>query len=375
VPAAIAASLIGCLMVRQALEWARTDREAGALADRLARLHGVANPDPRALDGLANSEANLPDPSWTRATSAEIALRVAALARAGLDPVREERVAALLDAGRHVAPAQPAIRFALAWRSSQLGEGEGLGSRLGLSRDVATLAWSARQLLDADETGPALELYKEALVLAGMADLDHLDRPAPSDQQQVRRFQMPYESLASLVLRDLIDARRWGLDDWGPALTDFAPIPLAAARLLRERGNPDADRAIELAIEAASGPAPEGCDPAVHLAAGAEALALAGRWAEAEDQYRLALERLGDGDGSTEVWLARCWHFNLADLYARLGEPAREKEARRIALGNAPNDEITRLIMRAQHQAGIPLYDGATTPASFAPVPARSPIR
>lgn len=363
VPLMLAVATVGFIGTRLSWRWAQADRAAGVLADRLVSLRGVSEPDAKTLESLAEIESEIVEPSWTRSSSDEIAVRVAALTRAGLDPAREERLAVLLDAGRHASPAHPAIQLPLAWRSTQGQTPAPVGGRLGLSRDVLTLTWSARELAEAGEPDRALDLFHRAIILAERARLESLPFPAYRGEPDQRRFDLPYEAAIGPVVREMIDASRWEMEAWGRALTEYAVVPLAAARVLRQRGSPDADRALALAIECSSRPSPDGCDPAVHIAAGAEALAMQGKWVESADRYREAVAKLGRRDGETERWMRRSWAFNMADLYARIGDPTREREAQRLALGSAPNDEITKLIVRAKSQDGGGLFGPAEADA------------
>ncbi len=148
---------------------------------------------------------------------------------------------------------------------------------------MVALAWAGHRLLAAGKDEPALRIYREALEMAGRAELSRLGPPAFDDDPQVRRYALPHEALIGAVVRDMAESDRWTFAEWSRALPSFAVAPLVAARLLRERGRADdADRALDAALAQAESPPPAGTSAAIHLAAQAEALALRSRWDEAE---------------------------------------------------------------------------------------------
>ena len=100
----------------------------------------------------------------------------------------------------------------------------------------------------------------------------------------MRRYALPYEDLIGVVVRDMAAQEEWTFEQWSGALPRFAVAPLVAARTLRERGAPDADRPLDVLLARAEATTPEGVSTAVHLAAEGEALALKARWTEAEQR-------------------------------------------------------------------------------------------
>jgi tetratricopeptide (TPR) repeat protein len=319
--------------------WAEDDRTAGVLANRLLR------PGPPGENQVF--EESGPEPSWWTSTAEHMVFRALAAQANDADPGRAERVEFLLQGARHAAPVQASVRFALA----RLGRGGAGGAPLGpdpnLSRDVVTLAWSGRRWLEAGRTEEALAAYRAALEMACRSDPARLSPPAFQEDLQVRRYALPFEDLIGPIVRDMADHADWAFETWARALPPFAVAPLVAARVLRERGSPDADRALEQAVAMAQAPPPPGCSAAVHQAAGAEAQALLGRWDEAEAGYRRAVARM------TLDPIRRSWWVNLADLYARLGDAERTQAAREAAKGPDPGEEITRRVIDAQLHDGV----------------------
>jgi tetratricopeptide (TPR) repeat protein len=108
--------------------------------------------------------------------------------------------------------------------------------------------------------------------------------------------------------------------------------------VLRERGDADAERALDAAVAEVEAPAEPGPALALHLAARAEALALRSRWQDAEEHYRRAVELMPDDS------VRRSWYVNLADLELRLNDEPRRRRALEAARGLARNDEISRRV-------------------------------
>jgi tetratricopeptide (TPR) repeat protein len=220
---------------------------------------------------------------------------------------------------------------------------------LGLSRDVVALAWAGGRLLDEGKPDAASWAYGAALEMASRADLDHLDPPTFREDKHIRRYQLPYEDLIGDVVRAMAGHDGWTFSQWSAALPDFAVAPLTATRALEERGRLDeAEKAIDLTLSRAQGPPPPGCSQAVHLAAEAEAMALRGRWREAEERYRQAIDLM------PRDTFRRSWYMNLANLYVHLNDDTRKRDAWEAAKGAAP-DEISRRAAHDQTQAGSPI--------------------
>jgi predicted negative regulator of RcsB-dependent stress response len=211
-----------------------------------------------------------------------------------------------------------------------------LKSSLALSRDVVSLAWTGHQLLAAGKKEAALKAYRAALEMAAKADLARLAAPAFIDNNQVRRYALPGEDLVDPIVRDMAEHGGWTYAEWSKALPPFPIASLAAARVLRDRSSPDAEAALDTILGKADAPPPDETPVAVHFAAQAEAFALKGRFAEAEQRYRQAIDR------SPEGVFRRSWWMNLADLALRLNDESNRQKALESAKGNDPNEDITR---------------------------------
>ena len=139
----------------------------------------------------------------------------------------------------------------------------------------------------------------------------------------------------------------WGFGEWSPALPPRAVVRLTAARLLREKGDPDGERALASVLaDDVEVPAPAPAAAEFH-AAQAEALALAGRKAEAADRYRRAIE-LADDDATR-----RRNRLALAEILASMGEVRERAETLEAAKGTDPSDPVSRKVLEAQQFAGL----------------------
>jgi len=147
---------------------------------------------------------------------------------------------------------------------------------------------------------------------------------------------MPGEELVGLVVRSMAEQEGWTFEAWSEALPDSALAWLTAARVLREQGSPDAEKALDTVVARLDSRPPEGCSPAVHRAAQAEALALKQRWKEAEARYREAIDR----ERNDQV--RRSWWMNLAAVDQKLLDESGRQRALESAKGNDANDEIAR---------------------------------
>lgn len=282
-----------------------------------------------------------PETRWWKSTAGHMALWAAAVERSPEGPDRAGEVRDLLDAAGRAAPLRREVRYALA------GEDRPEFSAVGLSRDVASLTLTGRALKRSGKVGPALAAFRRALELASGADPARLEPPTFDEDSGVRRYRLPHEALAAGVVREIMGAKDWGFPEWSAALPPVAVARLAAARLLREAGSPDAAKAIDLVL---SDEVPEPDRPglvAEHLAAQAEALAFRDRRTEAAGRYRRAIET-ADDDATR-----RRWRLSLFEILATLG--ASEERARLLeaAKGTDPDEEVTRKAIDAQKFAGL----------------------
>ncbi len=218
---------------------------------------------------------------------------------------------------------------------------------MGLSRDVAALALTARTLKRGGKAEAALRAYRTALELAASSDPSRLDPPAFDDDPQVRRFRLPHEAIVGGVIRDMIEAGDWCFSAWSSALPARAVVRLAAAKILREKGDTDAERALGLVLaEDLDLPASTGM-AAEELAARGEALALTERRREAAERYREAIA-MTDDDATR-----RRWRLALAEVLTPLGESSERATLLEAAKASDPTDDVTRKAVEAQQFAGL----------------------
>jgi tetratricopeptide (TPR) repeat protein len=338
--------LVGLVGLSLSWSWARDDASAGLVANRV--LGKEPRPERKKAEPLDPSLA--PDASWWRSTPGHQFLWALALekAAAGADPDRAEAVRFYLHAARSSAPAQAAARFALAHPAPNEPKVPELSECLGLTRDVIALAWMGQRLLEVGKTEAALRAFGEALDMACRADLRDLDSPAFLEDAQVHRYALPHEVLIGPIVLALAEKRELAFSEWAPVLPACAVAPLAASRALHELGRTnEAEQALDLVLTGTDEPQLAGASPAVHTAAQAEALALRGRWVEAEALYREAIDDMPNDT------FRRSWWMNLADIYLRLNDDARKRSAWEAAKGTDPKEEITRRVIQSQTQAGL----------------------
>ena len=115
------------------------------------------------------------------------------------------------------------------------------GAVVGLSRDIASLTLAGRALKRSGKDERALLAYRRAIELAVEADPTRLEPPAFDEDPLIRRFQLPHEEIVGGVIRDMVGSGDWGFARWSSALPPNLPSSgLAAGRVLREKGSPDA---------------------------------------------------------------------------------------------------------------------------------------
>jgi hypothetical protein len=222
---------------------------------------------------------------------------------------------------------------------------EVLPRSLGLSRDGLSLAWSARRLLAAGKKGAALKLYGQALRIASRGVLSRTVAPRFNDDPGARRYLLPGEERARGIVGELISQSERSFQDWSAALPRDATVLLAAARLLREQGQNESDKLLDLILDGT------GLDPgedeagALAHAARAEVFAIRSRWREAAQEYHQAIE-LMDID-----LIRRSWWFNLAEVAFRLDDEDLRQTALRAALALETSDDITRRATLIQRTA------------------------
>ncbi|HEY2154919.1 MAG TPA: hypothetical protein VGH33_04775, partial [Isosphaeraceae bacterium] len=333
--AAVVALGVGLML---AVGWTSANLSAG-LAARAALRSDDAKPV--MLDPAERAETR-----WWKTTAGQLALWSAAIERSPDAATRVDEVRDALDAARRSAPLESSTRYA--WAQTIDGwETPSSVAAMGLSRDAAALTLTGRTLKRAGKAEAALRAYRAALELAASSDASRLAPPAFDDDQQVRRFRLPHEAIVGGVIRDMIEAGDWSFAAWSSALPPRAVVRLAAARILREKGNTDAERALGLVLADDLTSPDSPTLAAEELAAKAEALALTERRREAADRYREAIAMVEDD--ATQ----RRWRLALAEVLTPLGESSERATLLEAAKGSDPTDDVTRKAVEAQQFAGL----------------------
>jgi tetratricopeptide (TPR) repeat protein len=284
--------------------------------------------------------------TWTRSTAQHLAHWAIFLSRLEGEKGRSiEEIRALVERALQVSPLNPTARLAAAQLETP-GPSTTVSIRsLGLSRDVQSLAFSARKLLAAGQKDAALRLYGQSLAVAIPGKSCRAPEARFSDDPSVPRYLLPGEEPIREIVRELASRNDWTKSEWLAILPDDAVVRLIAARLLREQGLGDADALLELVLNEQRPAATPGAVGPLTLAARAEAFALRSRWREAESEYRQAIELIDDDT------IKRSWWFNLADIASRLDDDQARQSALRAALAVASSDDISRRATEAQRAA------------------------
>ena len=357
-PAAGLAAAVGVGGCFAGWVWARDSYNAGVVASLLGSSGIRPQPLPK---GVAPGR-----PVWWATTANHLVEWAAFLDRtaAGPGPLQESR--ALLDHAVEASPLHASVRYALGHTLPGETGPPPLVRTLGETRDIATLAWEGRRLLAEGKKPAALRAFGAALDMAAHADLDRGGSPLFLDDSQARRYTLPTEALIGPVVRDMAEAAGWSYKDWAGIVPPRTAAPVVVARVLRERHSPDADAALDTALAGADQPpGGEGPQAALVIAAQAEALALKGHWAEAEERYRSAIEMM-----PLDV-VRRSWWMNVADVAARLHEETNRRTALDLAKSGDTHDEITQRAVKEQKDSGlVARRDTAVSPArATAPSP------
>jgi tetratricopeptide (TPR) repeat protein len=326
VPLALGAGMIGLAL---AWTWSVDARKAASVSNLLAQGTAEVKPLP--------PQISPPDGSWWKSTSANMVQWALYYDRRSTsEPENAGRALALLEGAAKASPFQSQVRFALARRPAEVDRRPPLESSLGLSRDVVSLSWSAHQWLQAGKKDAALKAYRAALELAARAELSRLTRPTFDDDPHIKRYRLPGEDMIGMVIRDMADHEGWAYAEWSEALPRFALVPLTAARLLRERGSPDSEKALDAIVASLDAPPPDGCSAPLHTAAQAEALAMKSQWTQAEARYREAIAAMPNDA------VKRSWWINVSDVALKLNDESGRQRALESAKGNDASDEIAQ---------------------------------
>ncbi len=330
----LAVGFSGCAL---AFSWAGDSYNASIMTDRLL------GPDRSAMRRPLPESVAPPAGNWTRSTAGHLAHWAIFLTRyEGGERPGPEEIVSLLERALEASPINREARMALAQLEPPSGSRAISLRSLGQSRDTVSLSWSARRLLAAGKKQAALKLYGQALALAISGEAVRSGIPRFSDDPGVPRYYLPGEESLREIVREIVTSNQWPFADWSVVLPPSAIISLAAARLLREQGRPEAATLLDAVLEEPPAPAaPVASDP-VTLAARAEACALKARWKEADLWYRRAIGAIDDDT------IRRSWWFNLSDIAHRLDDERQRQAALRAALAVATSDDITRRVTDIQ---------------------------
>ncbi len=334
-PVLVASVTVGLVGMALAYEWAIEANNAN-VAIRLA-MRPVGAP------GSSIDPTLIPRGGWWTSTATHQAAWALALVRADDGEDHSEDIRSLLDSSRNTSRLAARSRFVVELPPADAPGSPPDLSHLGRTRDVVTLVWTGRRLRKEGKLDSAIRAYRSAMEIASKASLEDLDPPIFFDDPQVRRYALPREALLAFVAKAMAEDGEWTQEQWAEALPPSATASLVASRVFaRMQKRADADRLADLAIRQAEAPTPPGYDPAEDRAAGAEALAYRGRWTDAAEQYRLAIDQAED-DATRRMW----W-LNLAEVAQRTGDDAGRVRAIEAAKAPSSVDEITRRALKYQ---------------------------
>jgi hypothetical protein len=311
--------------------WGCDSYSASIMTDRLLSADRAVQlrPLPESVDP--------PEGMWTRSTAQHLAHWAIYLSRFQGDRAHSrEEIGALVERALQISPLDPTARLVAAQLEPKESKRTVSFRSIALSRDVLCLVTTARRLVSAGENAAALAMYGQALAIAISGDPCRADPARFSEDPSVPRYLLPGEQRIRGIVRELASSREWTTAQWLGVLPRSALVRLAAARLLREQGQAEAEGLLDLILdEPRTSPLQAAADP-LTLAARAESAALRARYREADEQYRRAID-LVESDT-----IKRSWWFNVADIASRLDDDAQRQAALRAALAVASSDDISR---------------------------------
>ena len=321
----------GLLGIGLSWSWAQDSYTASIVTDRLLTLDRAAQRSP-----LPDS-VQPPAGGWITSTPAHLANWAVFLGRfAAQENQSPDESLALLERALAASPINAQARFALAQLEPADNAKPPSIRSLGLSRDAVSLAWSARRLLAAGKKDDALKLMGRALAVAVPDRASRFRVPHFSEDPAVRRYWLPGEEQARVIVADLVSQSVWTFEEWSRVLPESPLVLITAARLLREQDRREAETVLDRILKEQAIPLdPHDVEPLV-LAACAEACALRSRFKESGQFYRQAIETMDDPT------IRRSWWFNLADIAYRSDDEIERQAALRFATAVAFSDDITR---------------------------------
>ena len=327
--------VFGVAGVGLACEWAVGANEANLAICSAVRAEGSP--------GLTLDPALIPRGGWWLTSASHFSAWAMALARSSDGEDHSEEIRSLLESAKHASHLGSRSRFVVELpASAEPGSSADLAN-LGRSRDVVTLVWAGQRLKKERKFEQALRAYRSAMEMASKARINDLDPPTFYEDPQVRRYALPREGLIGLVVKAMADDGSWNRQQWEEVLPPTSTSSLVASRAFALRQDrAEANRLADRAILQAESPTPPGFDEAEDRAAGAEALAARGRWTDAAEQYRLAIDQAED-DATR-----RRWWLNLAEVAQRNNDDAGRARAIEAAKSPTTVDEVTRRALKYQ---------------------------
>ena len=247
-PAALLVLAMGIGGLLLTCRWAGETYDASVVAQHLLARTGAAG-KPRPLP----ESMVPPEPSWWRTTPDHLAQWGVYLGRSASEDDRAEEARRMLEGAVRISPINPTARLAREQLEPEPAEASGPVRALGLSRDAASLAWTARSLRQAGKKAAAIRLYREALRIAGRPDPTTAPEPVFDEDPAVRRYLLPGEAAAAAVVRELFADPARTFQEWSEAVPPDTIARLATARLFREQGRPEAETLIAQVIEEGRG--------------------------------------------------------------------------------------------------------------------------
>jgi hypothetical protein len=340
IPAVAATLFLGILGLSLAYEWT-IEASGSNLGLKLA-----VRPDTPSSPLIDPSL--IPRGGWWITTATHLAAWAVAIERANDGEDHSEDVRSLLLAAREASPLSARARFNVeAPEGATVPVAPNDFSEIGRTRDVVSLIGTGRRLRESGKVEASIRAYRSAIELALLADRKGLEPPIFDENSQVRRYALPHEALIDLVVRSMAERGEWTVEQWTSALPSSAVASWVASKVLaRLQKKAESDFLVDLAIRQAETAPPTGSDPAEPRAAVAEALAFRGRWTDASEQYRLAIDQVED-DATR-----RAWWLNLSELAHRMSDTA--AQARAIEAAQSP-DSVDEITTRARkYQETIP---------------------
>ncbi|WP_422930968.1 hypothetical protein [Singulisphaera sp. PoT] len=325
-PAMLMILPVGAGVIMLSLSWTRDDQSAGVVSGVLAHAE-ITKPIAKDL---------IPEPTqWWATSASKLALwgsYFERMSKASPDQIETAKV--YFEAASNSSPLHSQTLLARA-RLSDSDEADKLYvASFGLSRDIESLAFSGSKCLKSGKKESAIKLYRQALEMASRVQITRMTLPSFNDESQTRRYRLPNEELIYRIIGDMAREESWTYAEWSSAIPPDSLIQLVTARILTERGAPEAAKLIDQIVEHVE--KKQAPASALDAAAEAEALAQRSRWDESQERYKLAIDMMSNG------LIRRSWWINVADLAKQVNDEAGQQKALELAKGTQNSDEVSK---------------------------------